>query len=205
MHHFLVDVASLRNAHRHAGDDVVLETLRLDALHVLDDTLVGSLAAALVGDLRTTVDRAEDRVHLHEVVILDRLQQRRVRLPLKPHSKHYLQTEARLREHVHDLVDGAVLQQRLSAVKANRQIVDFPTHDSVAACPLKGLQLGEVVGHFLWVRVSLILVDLQITPSRSSNGDILDILIVLVGTAIRASEVATLCLSSEFTCLPESR
>lgn len=205
MHHLLVDVASLRNAHRHAGDDVVLEALRLDALHVLHDTLVGSVAAALVGDLRTAVDRAEDRVHLHEVVVLDRLQQRRVRLPLKPHSKHYLQAEARLREHVHDLVDGAVLQQRLSAVKANRQIVDFPIHDSVAARSLKGLQLGEVVGHFLRVRVSLVLVDLQITCAHSSNGDVLNVLIVLVGTAIRASEVATLRLSSEFICLPESR
>ena len=139
MHHFLVNVTSLGNTHRHTGDDVVLETLRLDTLHVLHNTLISSIATALVGNFGTAIDRTENCIHLHEVVVLHGLEQRRVGLHVKPHSKHYLQTEARIREHVHNLVDGTVLQQRFSSVKANRQIVNFPMHHLVAACTLKGL------------------------------------------------------------------
>ena len=195
MHHFLVDVAALRNTHRHARDDVVLEPLGLDALHVLHDTLVRSVATALVGDLGTTIDRAQNRVHLHEVVVLHGLQERGVGLPMSATHRHDLKAETSVREHVHDLVDCTILQQRFSSVEANRQIVDLPILNAPYSCVLEGFQLGEVVGHLLWMRIALVLVDLAVIFVHFPHGDILDILIVLVRTAVRAGEVTTLAVS----------
>ena len=45
------------------------------------------------------------------------------------------------------------------------------------------------------MRIALVLVDLAVTPIHFSHGDVLDILVVLVRTAVRAGEVTTLAIS----------
>lgn len=83
MHHVVVDVAVLLHAHRHTRHQVVGEALRLDARHVLHDPLVGTFSSTTVRGLGTTIDGAENCVHLHEIVVLHCLQERCIRLHRK--------------------------------------------------------------------------------------------------------------------------
>ena len=82
MHHFFVNVALLLHADRHASHQIVAVALRLDARHILHDSLVGVRAAAAIRDFGAAVDRAQNRIHLHQIVVLDRLEERRVCLEM---------------------------------------------------------------------------------------------------------------------------
>lgn len=82
MHHFLVNVALLLHAHRHTRHQVMAVALGLDALHVLHDSLVGVRAAATIRDFGATIDRTQNRVHLHQIVVLNGFEERCVCLDI---------------------------------------------------------------------------------------------------------------------------
>ena len=129
MHNFLVNVALLLHAHRHTRHQVMAVALGLDALHVLQNSLVGVRTAATIRDFGATVDRTQNRVHLHQIVVLDRFEECRVCLDIdEDTTTKYLQTETSIREHVHNLVNYACFQQRLSTIEANRQILNLSFH-----------------------------------------------------------------------------
>lgn len=82
MHNFLVNIALLLHADRHASHQVVAVALRFDTRHVLHNSLVGTRTTTAIGDLRSTVDGAENRVYPHEIIVLDGLEERCVRLEI---------------------------------------------------------------------------------------------------------------------------
>ena len=107
----------------------------------------------------------------------------------------YLEAELRIREHVHDLVDGPRLEKRFSSVEANTQIINVPISDETTAFVyLKGsnLEMSYVI--------SLGCVSLSYSSSYSSShatdlySDIFDVFVVLVGSTVRTSEIAALAM-----------
>ena len=118
----------------------------------------------------------------------------------------YLEAELRIREHIHDLVDGTRLEKRFSSVEANTQIINVPISDEATAFVyLKGssLEMSYVI--------SLGCVSLSYSSSYSSShatdlySDIFDVFVVLVGSTVRTSEIATLAMILSRYSLPELR